>query len=148
MKLEESISIYASSNITFEYLMNVENRKDYIPALEEIILLDPPPLGLGSRYIEVAEIAGRRLKTTYQITQFDPNKRVIAQTIDSIFPIEANLSLNDESSGINLSITLKFTLNGIFKLASGIVQGIVRKQAIDILNKIKDNVESLENAKG
>lgn len=143
MNVVESIAINADRKTIFSYLVEVKNRKDYIPALDEVIMLDPLPIRRGSRYIEVAVIAGRKLKTTYQVTTFVENEKMIARTLKSIFPIEASLSLTEETTSTRLTIQLKFTLKGIFKLASGIVQGIVSQQARDILDRIKRNIETV-----
>ncbi len=124
--------------------MDLDNRKDYIPALEEVIMLTPLPIRLGSQYIEVAEIGGRRLRTTYEITEYEPYEYAMAQTIDSIFPIQAETlltELSDEQTEVR--IDLDFKLKGIFKMASGIVGGIVRTQARGILKQVKGNVEDL-----
>lgn len=141
MKVIERIVIEASSPVVFAYLMNVENRKNYIPALEEVIMIDPPPIRKGSRYTEVAEIAGRRLETTYQVVGFEQDKLVVARTLKSIFPIQASLQLDPDNGDTELIILLDFKLGGIFRLASGIVQGIVSQQAKTILSKIKTNIE-------
>lgn len=122
--------------------MDVENRVEYIPALDRVIMLDEGPIKVGSRYIEVAEIAGRQLKTTYQVIEFEKNKHTAAKTIKSIFPIRADLDLTQNQNDTLLVITLSFQLTGIFKLASRIVEGIVNQQAIGILKRIKSNVES------
>jgi len=142
MKVQESIVIKASRERIFSYLMNVENRVDYIPALENVIMLDEGPIGVGSKYIEVAEIAGRKLKTTYEVIEFEKNTHTAAQTIKSIFPIRADLDLIEKQGYTSLVITLTFQLSGIFKLASKIVEGIVTQQATGILKRIKRNVES------
>ena len=104
-------------------------------------MLDPLPIKKGSRYIEVAEIAGRKLETTYQVIALEKNKRLSAKTLKSIFPIQANLSLTEKEKHTVLSIELDFQLKGIFQLASGIVKGIVNQQAKEILTKIKQNLE-------
>ena len=140
MTVQESALINAPVEKIFAYLMDVNNRKDYIPALEEVIMLDPLPIRQGSRYIEVAMIAGRRLETTYQVTAFELNQRISAKTLKSIFPIQADLLLKEGQRGSTLTIRLNFQLKGIFRLASGIVQGIVRQQARDILTKLKRNL--------
>lgn len=141
MTTQQSISIEATTNSVFEYLVNVENRKDYIPALEKVVMLDPLPIQLGSRYIEVAKIAGRRLETTYQVIDFEKNKRISAKTIDSIFPIQANLLLEKNGTSCDLTINLNFKLTGVFRMASGVIKGIVNQQAKDILGKVKTNLE-------
>lgn len=145
MIISESILINTSSRVIWKYLLDIKNRKDYIPALEEVIMLTPLPIRLGSQYIEVAEIGGRRLKTTYEIKELEPYKYAMAQTIDSIFPIKAETLLTDMNNGqTELRIDLDFKLKGIFKMASGIVGGIVRTQARGILKKVKGNIEMMD----
>ncbi|MEO1259014.1 MAG: SRPBCC family protein [Bacteroidota bacterium] len=141
MTVEQSITIAAPAPTIFNYLLEVENRKDYIPALEEVILLDSPPIRLGSRYIEVANIAGRRLRTTYQVIAFEENKLMSAKTLESIFPIQADLRLLEKTDGCVLQINLSFQLKGVLRLAAGVVSGIVSQQARDILKKVKYNLE-------
>lgn len=144
MIVSESIIIKTNHKVIWDYLMDLDNRKDYIPALEEVIMLTPLPIRLGSQYIEVAEIGGRRLRTTYEITEYEPYEYAMAQTIDSIFPIQAETlltELSDEQTEVR--IDLDFKLKGIFKMASGIVGGIVRTQARGILKQVKGNVEDL-----
>ncbi len=141
MTVQESIEIKASAEKIFSYLLAVENRKDYIPALEEVIMLDPLPIQEGSRYIEVAQIAGRRMETTYQVTTLVNNRQLSAKTLKSVFPIRADLILVDQKVISTLQIQLDFQLSGIFRLASGIIRGIVRQQARDILHKLKQNLE-------
>lgn len=141
MTTQQSIYIEEKPSVIFDYLVNVENRKNYIPALEKVIMLDAPPIQLGSKYIEVANIAGRRLETTYQVIAFEKNKRITAKTLESIFPIQANLSLKQNGIGCDLTIDLNFKLTGIFRMGSRIVKGIVNQQAKDILGKVKKNIE-------
>ena len=141
MTAQQSIFIEASPSKIFAYLMDVNNRKSYIPALEEVILLDKGPIRKGSKYIEVANIAGRRLKTTYQVIEFEENKHTAAKTLKSIFPIRADLDLEAGQGGTNLIISLNFQLKGIFKLGASVVKSIVNQQARGILEKIKTNLE-------
>lgn len=141
MTSEQSIFIKAVPSTIFTYLMDVNNRKSYIPALEEVIMLDKGPIKKGSRYIEVANIAGRRLKTTYQVIEFEKNKHTAAQTLESIFPIRADLDLEERAGGTELKISLNFKLKGIFKLGASFVKGIVDQQAQGILEKIKEALE-------
>ena len=144
MKAQQQIEIIASPEKIFQYLMDVENRVAYVPALEKVIMIDKGPIAAGSRYIEVAQIGGRRLETTYEVIEYEENKHTAARTIKSVFPIRADLDLIKEKDLTRLIITLEFKLKGIFKLGSKIIEGIVNQQAIGILRRIKKNVESAE----
>lgn len=140
MTTQQSIFIEAKLPVVFEYLIVIENRKDYIPALEKVIMLNTSSIQLGSQFIEVSKIAGRRLETTYEVIGFEKNKRISAKAIESVFPIQADLLVAENGKGCDLTINLNFKLTGVFRMASGVVKGIVNQQAKDILKNIRDNI--------
>ena len=139
VELQEKIEIQLLAVKVFSYMMEVENRRDYIPMLEEVILLDPLPLQLGSRYTEVSTIAGRKLRTTYQVVDFKENRKIGVRTIESVFPILVDISLLplEDSNSTVMKLQMKFELTGLFKLAAPLIKGIVQQQARDILYKVK-----------
>ena len=141
MKIQEAQIIPVEQNQLFAYLSDVSKRINYIPMLEDLILLDEPPIKLGSRYIEVANIAGRQLKTTYQVVELQAPERIKVKTIKSVFPIEASLQLEERSGATLLTLELNFSLSGIYKLGAPVVRGIVQQQAKDILGRLKDIFE-------
>lgn len=142
MEVTQSRKIQADPVQVYDYLMDIEKRKQFIPALDEVVLLDPLPIQEGSRYIEISTIAGRPINTTYLITKLEKGKFIGARTIKSVFPIESSLTLDDSSGSTHLTIHLSFKLTGLYKLAAGLIRGIVNQQAIEILNRIKRNVEN------
>lgn len=142
MKSVNDILVDASPSKIYAFLMDVDNRSKYIPQLKEIILIDPLPFKEGSKYIEVASIAGRSLRTTYQITVLVKDQIISARTVKSIFPIQVDLLLDPIESSTRLTIQLEFQLSGIFKLASNIVKGIVDDQSRGILKRIKSEMET------
>jgi len=140
MKSVNTIDVDAAPERIYDFLMNIDNRSRYIPQLKEVIPLDPLPFKEGSKYIEVATIAGRSLKTIYQITVLVENQIISARTVKSIFPIQVDLILEPIGKATRLTIQLEFQLKGIFKLASNIVKGIVDDQSRGILRRIKSEL--------
>ena len=142
MNLQEEITIQAPVNQVFDYMMDVNNRAAYIPLLEEVIVLDEGPFQIGTRYTEISTIANRRLETTYQVIDFEENKKISVKTIKSVFPIKVDLELMPVNQNTQVSITMDFKLGGVFRFAAPLVRGIVQKQAQDILQKLKRILES------
>lgn len=140
MKSVNTIEVSATAERIYAFLMDINNRSKYIPQLKEVIPIDPLPFTEGSKYVEVATIAGRSLKTTYQITVLVENQIISARTIKSIFPIQVDLLLDEQEGFTRLTIQLEFQLKGIFKLASNIVKGIVDDQSRGILQRIKSEL--------
>ena len=141
MNIQEYIQINASASTIFRYLVDVDNRVDYVPALKEVVMIDPLPIKEGTRYIEKATIGGRELSTTYKVTHFTKNKRLSATTEKSVFPISVDLLIDEKEGNCLLLINMNLQLSGIFKIAAPIVKGIVSKQARGILNRLKINIE-------
>lgn len=142
MTIQEQQVIPADQDQLFAYLSDVTQRTEYIPMLEDLILLDESPIRVGSRYIEVANIAGRQLKTTYQVVELHAPERIKVKTLKSVFPIEASLQLEVQSAATLLTLELDFKLSGIYKLGAPIVRGIVQEQARDILERLRGIFEN------
>ena len=141
-KVAHKINIKSTPQALYEFLMDVNNRSSYIPALEKVIIPNPP-LSIGSQYIEVSRIAGRRLETTYELTDLQPGKRIAARTVKSIFPISVVLSIEEKENSCELTIRLAFKLSGIFRFGKNVVERIVAEQNKEILRKIKRSMEAL-----
>lgn len=142
MELQEDILIQAPVETVFAYLNQVDQRTNYIPMLSEVIMLDAPPIKVGSRYIEVATIAGQDLKTTYQVVAWEEDRYIKVKTIKSVFPIQAEMKLNPIDGGTHISLALSFTLKGMYRLAAPLIRGIVQQQANDILDRLKKILEA------
>ncbi|AXE23969.1 ATPase [Streptomyces globosus] len=48
----------------------------------------PPPMGVGSRMAFVARFLGRRLAYTYEISAYEPGRRLVMRTSQGPFPME------------------------------------------------------------
>ncbi len=142
MELQENILIQAPIEKVFAYLNLVDQRTNYIPMLSEVIMLDAPPIQVGSRYIEVATIAGQDLKTTYQVVEWEKNKYIKVKTIQSVFPIQAEMILDPSGGGTHIELALSFTLKGMYRLAAPLIRGIVQQQASEILDRLKKILEA------
>ena len=137
LNVQENNIIPAPIETVFTYLNEVSNRSNYIPLLEEVILLDEAPIRLGSRYIEVSTIAGQRLRTTYQVIELEKNKKISVKTIKSVFPIRVDISLRPADGGTQVSLQLDFQLKGVYRFTAPLIKGVVQQQAREILQRLK-----------
>lgn len=142
MNYQTTIDIQKDASSIYQYLTQFDNRTDYIPLLTRVVLLDPEPIKVGTRYIEESIIAGQAIKTTYQVTEVIPEKRIRVQTIESIFPIQVTLQLKENQGMTLLSMQLVVQLRGVYKIASPVVKGIIAQQAQEILSRLKQILEA------
>ncbi len=142
MQIQESIFIQAAPEDIYRYLIDVENRKEYIPLLDEVIIKGDGPLQVGSQYIEVATIAGRQLRTTYEITHMVDPQLISVKTVESIFPIMVDIYLELIDEETKLSLQVDFTLSGIYRIGAPVVNRIVEHQSKSILRRLKYIIEA------
>lgn len=120
----------------------MDNRKDYIPALESIEFPDGRALRVGFRYVEVARIAGRSVRTTYEVTALEEDREMAVRSVDGLFPIAVRLLLLEKEGLSRLTIMLTASLSGVYRLASPVIRPIIEQQAREILENVKANLES------
>ena len=141
MIVTHTVQIQAKPETVFAFLVDINNRMKYIPRLKKITMLDELPIRKGSRYIELATVAGQLIESTYEVIEFIKNKKITSKTLKSPFPIEVELVVIPAENGTSLSIHLEFQLKGIYRLASAIVRGKVEQNAIQILENTKAELE-------
>lgn len=141
MTINEHILINAGRADVFAYVRDPMNRMEVIPLLERVDLEGDGTFGPGSRYTEIATIAGRRLETTYVVVAFRENEQISVATVKSVFPIRVDMQLQDAPGGTVIDIAIQLRLRGIFKIASPIIRSIVEGQTREVLNRIRQKME-------
>ncbi|WP_327255848.1 SRPBCC family protein [Streptomyces sp. NBC_01244] len=61
--------------------------------------LTPPPVAVGSRVAFVARFLGRRLAYTYEITAYEPGRRLVMRTAEGPFPMETTYTWEPYGEG-------------------------------------------------
>ena len=59
----------------------------------------PPPLAVGSRLRFRAQFLGRTLEYTYEVRDFDPERRFVMATAQGPFPMETTYTWEDAAAG-------------------------------------------------
>ncbi|MEO6414046.1 MAG: SRPBCC family protein [Pedococcus sp.] len=59
----------------------------------------PPPVAVGSRMDFVAQFLGRRLAYTYQVVEFESERRLVMRTSDGPFPMETTYTWEPAGAG-------------------------------------------------
>jgi carbon monoxide dehydrogenase subunit G len=68
-----------SQEVTFEYLTDFANAREWDPGVVEGENLTGQPIGPGSRFRLVSRFLGRRIPLEYRIVAFEPPGRVVFQ---------------------------------------------------------------------
>jgi len=129
----------------FEYLCDVEKEPEWNSMVDEVTCSDHP-LRIGSTAHLKMRLLGRRIEATLDVTELEPNRRVVVKTGA---PISVTDTWTFEALGENRSRLTYLTVGetkGFFKLADPIVSRVVKKQMTAQLETFKELLEARASA--
>ena len=100
------------------------------------------PMGVGSTFDEIPQAPGRKVKSTWEITEYEPNGRVQWKTTEGPIPMEGSTSFESTEEGSRVTFILEARPTGLYGLLQPIIGRAVRKQVKSDLESLKILLES------
>ncbi len=112
------------------------------PAILEAKQEGSGQLGEGTRVRQVASFLGKKLDATFEITEWEANRRFTVKSATGPFPLEQSSTFTRHDDLTRLDVRIEGETEGFFKLADSLVANMGRRQfAADYAN-LKDLLES------
>jgi uncharacterized membrane protein len=108
----------------------------------EAIELEGPANAVGGKYTEVRKFLGREMRTTLEITAYEPGAKWAAKVLEGPVPYEVTIKLEAADGGTKMAIRTEGEPSGFFKLAQGVVQGQLEKSLEQDLQRLKELLEA------
>ncbi len=74
------------------------------------------PHGVGSTYDQVASFMGKKILTTFEVTEFEEPTRIRIQSIVSTFPLDITRTVEATTNGSRITAVVKGEPGGLMKL--------------------------------
>jgi uncharacterized protein YndB with AHSA1/START domain len=142
VKVECSTTIKRSVEDVFAVLSNPANDVRWSSAALEAELTSPGPVGVGTTSRSVSKILGRRIESKWEVTEFEPNRRLAAQSHSGPFPVHATLTAEPIEGGTRVIETYHAEPAGFFKLAEPLMLRMGKRQLQSDLDNLKDLMEA------
>lgn len=126
----------------FAYLADVTNQV-YWHATELFVdVLTPPPIGVGSQFLAVAQKLGRRFQSVLEVVEFEPPARFACKSVNGPVPYEIDYRVSDAGEGATrVEIEIAGAIAGYFGLAEHVVQAATEREIATALGNVKDILE-------
>lgn len=141
-KVESSIVINRPVANVFAYFNDPQKGPQWQGGLVETKQLTPGPVGVGTKFQDTRNFLGQKLVTTYEITQFEPNKKVAFKSSGGPVAYVGTFAFEAAGSGTKVTVNFDLQPGGFFKLAEGMVASSAQKQNDADLAKMKQLLES------
>jgi uncharacterized protein YndB with AHSA1/START domain len=141
-KLEAGITINRPIEEVFAFTSNPENEPLWRPELLELEQTSDGPIGVGTTFREVMQFLGRRIESTGEITEYEPNKRNAVKSTSGPFPFEITGTFEPVEGGTEVTFEVEAEIGGFFRFAEPLVARMGKRQMETQLANLKDLLEA------
>jgi uncharacterized membrane protein len=146
IKVENSVVINRPVDEVFEFVSNIENLPQWAGPVLEAKQTSDGPIGVGTTQTQVAQFLGRRIETSHEVTEYEPNKKLSTKTTSGPLPMEVHYILEPAEEGTRVSLVGNVDAGGFFKLAEPIVGRMLNRQTASDAANLKDLLEAQAEA--
>jgi uncharacterized membrane protein len=144
IKVETKVLIERPSDEVFAYISNFENNPKWQSGQLEARFTSEEPLGVGSTYDQVAKFLGRRIVSTFEVLEYEPNRKVKASSTSGSFPITFTRMAEPRGEGAEVTAIIEGDASGFFKLAEPLLKRMVQSSVDADYQNLKRILESDE----
>lgn len=119
-----------SAGDVFAYMAKFSNVSDWDPTAAEAEPLQDGEPRLGSRFRVLVSWLGREIPLEYEITEFDPPRRLVLRAENSTTVSEDTVEVADRGTGSEMTYDARLELKGPARLA-GPLMGLAFKRLGD-----------------
>ncbi len=138
--VEKSIIINKPVEDVFTFAIAEGNYQKLQPDVTEVIE-NGPRNTVGSSWTEVRKFMGQEMRTTTELTVFEPNKKWAGKVIKGPVFYETTITYEAIPEGTKYTTKITGEPKGFFKLAEGMVASQLEKTISESNQRLKDFVE-------
>lgn len=142
IKNENSVEINKPIEEVFEYVTNIDNLPLWAGPVTEAKQTSVGPVGVGTTQTQVAQLLGRRIESSLEVTEYEPNKKFTTKSTSGPIPIEVHYNFEPVAEGTRLEVVGILDAGGFFKLAEPLVARTLKRQTEGDFKTLKELLES------
>lgn len=144
LKVETTVQIERPSDEVFAYISNFENNPKWQSGQLEARFTSEGPLRVGSTYDQVAKFLGRKVVNTFEVLEYEPNRKVKASSISGSFPITFTRMVEPHDDGTEVTAIIEGDASGFFRLAEPLLARMVQRSVDADYQNLKRILETRE----
>lgn len=142
IKAETSVVINRPVEKVFEFVNASENAPQWRSGVLESWQTSEGPIGVGTTLTEVIRFLGRRIESTFEVMEYEPNRKISAKTTSGPISFEVSRTFESVEGGTRLTVTIEGETGGFFKLAEPLVARMTNRQIETDHANLKDLLEA------
>jgi len=130
----------------YAVLEDAEKNPKWLPAMSSCKWTTPPPIGVGSRYEQVARYLGKEIRTTFEVTAHEPGHSITIQSREgSSFPLTVTRQVHQRGeSHCLVTEMVDSDPSGFYRIAAPVLHAMVRRSILRSYKRLRELMESGE----
>ena len=142
--INESTLILRPIREVFDFVTAPENNFRWQYGSLESVQISDESMRVGTVFSSFGHFMGRRIQSTFEVTEFEANKCYGFETISGPIQLQTSYSFETVDHGTTVIVSSLINPGGFFKLIDPIVARAARNQYKENLAKLKEVLEAKE----
>ena len=144
VRYSDSILIQRPVADVFAYMDDVSREHEWQPKLRGAEQEPPGAAAVGTRRHYVSEFLGRSVKNSYEVKAYEPNQRLVLESMPGSTVSAANEILwTSEGTGTRVTMSVEGKPTGVLRFVPGaVLEAAFREQMKESLSLLKQRLES------
>lgn len=131
-----------SADEVFAYLSDHSHNPEWQQGMESCTWTTEPPIGVGSRYDQVARFLGREICTEFEVTAHEPGRSITIESRSGPLDLLITRTVEADGDGARIRALIQGTPTGLMRLFEPLMAGKVRKDINADYDRLVDALES------
>jgi uncharacterized protein YndB with AHSA1/START domain len=142
IKIENSTQINRPVEEVFAFVVDAENLPLWAGPVTEARQTSDGSIGVGTTQVQSAQFLGRKMETTQEVTEYEPNKKFSTKSTSGPLPLEIHYTFESVGGGTKITLEGNLEAGGFFKLAEPIVGRMLNRQTASDAQTLKELLEA------
>jgi hypothetical protein len=142
LNLNVSTMIYQPVKQVFDFMSTPENDFQWQYATLETARLSESINGIGSFYRSISNLMGRRNISTFEVTEYKPNKKYSFKSLSGPLRSQTSYSFETSKSCTKINISMQANVIDFFQKDESLVEKHLRRQLKENLAMLKVLLET------
>ena len=120
-RIELNVVINRPVEEVYAYMSNPENNSQWQSHCRGSVITSEGPLSVGTTFTDVIKFLGRRIESIWEITEYDPNRKVSFKSTSSPIPAKGGYTYGSVEGGTKVTVVGEVEPGGLLKLAKPII---------------------------
>jgi carbon monoxide dehydrogenase subunit G len=141
MSFSRTAVIRASPDRVFSVLSDLDQSRQWMPAIERIDNVTPGAFRQGTSWQETRKAGKRTMQSMLSVESFDPPKRLGLHVEGKVMKGDMSFSLSPKAGGTEVTYDAQMWGKGLMRLMTGMMNRMMAEEDNDILERLRSQVE-------